>query len=426
MGQQAPPVADPTTRFPATQAALAAQQPPTAGASADAPAYAQKYPAFTVPQEELDYIDTLKRKIATQPGPKYTPQQIAERTQANDRDYALGMLGMASQNETLQNLGKSMYKEAMDARTPHITEHGSYNTITGEFTYDPDYLQQQAESQLGSALQRIGQQRVAYDTAMGARADRDYQAEQGRQLRRDLQAEREANRPPPAGTISGSAVDGIVDALGNYQMDPAQAFSRMPPSTRATIISQVRDKYPDYDPTTYAAKVKGARDFGSGPQGQALQKFGVSIAHIDQLTKMASALNNGDLKTINQIANAYGVQTGQGPIAAFNAVRQLVGPEVIGAIVAGGGGQAEREAAANLFSPDASPAAFAATSAAVRNAMDAKRQALLIQRAALHLPASSMPDYTGLGNESGGAAPPGTNFPATRNAAIDPNKPLPP
>lgn len=152
-------------------------------------------PNFQASPEELEYLDMLKRKLAQPQAPRYTPEQIAERKRANDRDYALGMMGMVSQNEDLQKVGQQMYSEALKARQPHITEHGSYDDLSGEFTYDPDYVQQRTEDQYGQSLNRIGTQRAQAALAKQAAADRRALAEQNAQYRREIADMNRRDRP---------------------------------------------------------------------------------------------------------------------------------------------------------------------------------------------------------------------------------------
>lgn len=198
-----------------------------------------------------------------------------------------------------------------------------------------------------------------------------------------------------AGPDGGGGMAGMVDALGSYKLDPSQAFSRMAPAMKANVIAAVQQKYPDYDPTTYSAKTKASRDFSTGSQGNAMRSFAVAGQHLDQLGSLVDALDNGNLQIVNRIGNAYATQTGSPAPTNFDAAKDVVGKEVVKAIVAGGGGVAERQELSNLMSQAKSPAQLKGVISQYRNLMAAQHDALLTQRRAAGLPDSTMPSYGG-------------------------------
>lgn len=212
-----------------------------------------------------------------------------------------------------------------------------------------------------------------------------------------------------AGDGASGGMSGMVDALGNYKMDPSQAFSRMAPAMRAGVISAVQAKYPDYDPTTYSAKKAAATSFTSGANGTALRKFATASDHLAQLDELGDALNNGNIQAVNKIANAFGVAIGKDPAVTYNAVKHIIGQEVVGAIVAGGGTGSERDDAAKAFSTDNSPSQQKSVNGAYRNVMGAQHENLLSQRRAAGLPDSTLPNYKPPSAVSGQSALPSSN-----------------
>lgn len=215
-----------------------------------------------------------------------------------------------------------------------------------------------------------------------------------------------------------TGLSGMVDALGTYKMNPNQAFSRMPPSMRANLISQVQAKYPDYDPTTYDAKSKGARDFSTGALGNSMRSFAVAGQHLDQLNTLVDALGNNNLQVANQVANAYSKQTGNPAPTNFDAAKDVVSKEVVKAIVAGGGGVAERAELAHLMDKANSPAQLKGVISQYRNLMAAQHDALLQQRRAAGLPDSTLPKYQ---DENGSPAQASVNQPKTFDSLPDPS-----
>ena len=208
--------------------------------------------------------------------------------------------------------------------------------------------------------------------------------------------------PGGPGAPNSSPIQGLVDAVGTGQVSQETALSRMPPAMKGTFSILLAQKYPDFDPTAFGSKVHAARDFLDGPLGNQMRSNATAQAHLDQLTQLAAALNNGDVRVINTIANAYGVQTGQPGPQVFNAVRNIVGQEVVKAIVSGGGGEGERKDAASAFDPGSSSQQFLQTVGAVKHVMSAQNDNLLAQRRAAGLKDSSLPNY------NGNSAAPGT------------------
>lgn len=209
----------------------------------------------------------------------------------------------------------------------------------------------------------------------------------------------------PNGTIS-PALEAEAQMVASGRAAPPTGMAATRPAA-AALMARVSQINPDYDATTYGAKVKAAKDFTSGPQGNQMRAFQVASDHLDQLETLATALNNGNYPLVNRIANAYGVQTGQAPAAVFNAVRQLVGPEVVNAVTAGGGSANEREEASKTFDPSSSPDQFLGTIGATRNLMKAKYNAMLAQRRQAGLPDSTLPAYGGAHAAPAPAAPGG-------------------
>jgi hypothetical protein len=96
-------------------------------------------------------LNLLRQRLAAVPTSNYSPEQIGQRQAANERDYQLGLLGMLSGDPGLQGVGGMVYKQAIAGRTPHVTEKGMYDPITGAFTLNPQ-AQQEA---IQAAMDRV-------------------------------------------------------------------------------------------------------------------------------------------------------------------------------------------------------------------------------------------------------------------------------
>jgi hypothetical protein len=101
---------------------------------------------------------------------------------------------------------------------------------------------------------------------------------------------------------------------------------------------------------------KAVKDFSSGVQGRQVNAFNTAIDHLSTMDKLSDALQGGDTKAVNAIANTIASQTGSPAPTNFNAAKQIVTAEVIKAVVASGGGVKEREEAERNFAAAGSPA----------------------------------------------------------------------
>lgn len=105
----------------------------------------------------------------------------------------------------------------------------------------------------------------------------------------------------------------------------------------------------------FAVRSKSMKDFATGTQGRMVNSFNTAIDHLGTLGELGDALKNRDTQAINLVANKVAQWTGSAAPTNLNAAKQIVGAEIIKAIVASGGGQAEREEAADQISMISSP-----------------------------------------------------------------------
>jgi hypothetical protein len=132
------------------------------------------------PQGPAQYVDPYEAQIAAmrarmqQPqAPMYTPEQVEQRRTQNDREYQLGLLGQLSGDEGLSNIGGQVFKQALAARQPKISERGVADPLTGQFNYDPEYLRQRDEQSLAGLEQKSAGARAAYDEQRTRAAERE-------------------------------------------------------------------------------------------------------------------------------------------------------------------------------------------------------------------------------------------------------------
>jgi hypothetical protein len=207
----------------------------------------------------------------------------------------------------------------------------------------------------------------------------------------------------PGGAMSPD-MEATAQAVANGQLMPPTGAALLNPRNQR-ILGRVMEINPNYDATTVLAKKKAAADFTSGTLGNSLRSFAVAGQHLDQLGQLADAMNNGNLQVVNQLGNAIAAQTGSPAPTNFNAAKDIVSKEVMKAIVAGGGGVAEREELNKTMSAANSPAQLKGVIQQYRNLMAAQHDALLQQRRAAGLPDSTLPAYS-TSNDGGTAGTP--------------------
>ena len=120
------------------------------------------------------------------------------------------------------------------------------------------------------------------------------------------------------------------------------------PAEAATKVVQAKQ--------TRAAEQASLRDFASGMSGRSVTAFNTAIDHLDTLAKLATALNNGDTKAFNAVANMFARQTGNPAPTNFDVARSIVGGEVAKALTGSNMALKDREEIRDAISSSNSPA----------------------------------------------------------------------
>lgn len=141
---------------------------------------------------------------------------------------------------------------------------------------------------------------------------------------------------------AGGPQDSLVDAIGQYRSAPLSAWAMARPEGRS-VMDAVFKKYPDYDSRKYFASNREMANFYGGQLGNAVRFVNVAIQHLDVVEHLADALQNNDVQLLNRARNEWRTQFGSDLPTNLETVAQIVGQEVVKAVVTGGGTGRERD-----------------------------------------------------------------------------------
>lgn len=148
---------------------------------------------------------------------------------------------------------------------------------------------------------------------------------------------------------------GLIKGLANYDIDPTAIGYRQKAGVQAALAT--------YDPTYRSdifPVVKATEEaFSHGKQGDQVRFFNNSIQHMTTLQNYATAMQNGDTRALNALKNTVQTQLGFAAPNTFNALKDVVGQEIVKSIVPTGGGEIERQEVAKKLSAASSPAQLA-------------------------------------------------------------------
>ena len=156
--------------------------------------------------------------------------------------------------------------------------------------------------------------------------------------------------------VNPQTTAGVAKLIADYRY-PADrlAYAMRTPQGQA-IMAAVQRLNPDFDASTYAVKQQARERFATGRQGDIVRSLSVATNHLDQLSQSADALSQHDLPAFNRLVNAIGVHiTGADPVTNFNAMKSIVGDEVVKAVVGSGGAESDRQEIKDAFDAARSP-----------------------------------------------------------------------
>lgn len=156
------------------------------------------------------------------------------------------------------------------------------------------------------------------------------------------------------GTVQGRQVLTLVDRdtaknIANGNIPPLTG----PNSTK--IMNEVMAIKPDYSASDYGLQTSAVKAFNQGVQGNKVRSLNVVSEHFNTLEKAADALQSGDVRAINNVAQFIQTQTGKPAPATFNAVKEILADEIVASVVPGTGALADRVALKKTILAASSP-----------------------------------------------------------------------
>lgn len=154
----------------------------------------------------------------------------------------------------------------------------------------------------------------------------------------------QSNDPPALASVPPKYRD-LVRGVGSYEINPETLLRRGNFEQRAQFYDMVKSVYPDYDQKNFPVAQKTLGQFATGKEGTAVKSFNVLVSHLDILEDATKALKNKDTNVINEIGNKWSAAVGGVAPTSFDAVKEIVGDEIVKASLGSGSGAlGDREA----------------------------------------------------------------------------------
>ena len=133
-------------------------------------------------------------------------------------------------------------------------------------------------------------------------------------------------------------------------------------SSRTMYANQWRQENPDASSQEFAkamakydAQQRAVTAFSTGMQGRQINSLNVAVSHLEVLADLGKALENKDTRLFNELSQTWSAQTGNAAPSNFDTAKDIVGGEIMKALIAGGGGQTERQELRSAFDKVHSP-----------------------------------------------------------------------
>lgn len=130
------------------------------------------------------------------------------------------------------------------------------------------------------------------------------------------------------GEAGGKASDATVTAVLEGRMQPPTGFALRSPYWQ-DVMERVNAKDPKFEGGKYASRAAAMRTFASGPEARNVTALNTVIGHLGTLDEAANALQNGDIRAFNAVANRLSTEMGRPEVQNFDTARQAVAEETM-------------------------------------------------------------------------------------------------
>lgn len=159
--------------------------------------------------------------------------------------------------------------------------------------------------------------------------------------------------------------DATLDFIAQQYIQDSSTISAIPKGLRMAVINRARelmggsakDMASDViaNRQDTAATKAAVKDFTSGKSAVATRSFNTAIDHLETMEKLATALQNGDMRVFNSVGNFFAKQTGTAAPANFEAAKAIVGGEVAKALTGANMALKDREEIRDAIIASSSP-----------------------------------------------------------------------
>lgn len=146
----------------------------------------------------------------------------------------------------------------------------------------------------------------------------------------------------------------LANEFASYRMKPPSdaQLGRQPDMVAA--LEEAKKLNPDYNPARFDVVQNARKKITTGKDSDAIASYVRLDQHLDFFKGLVEKLSDGsDIKTLNAIAKAWGVQTGNPNVTSYETALELVGDEMVKAATGTGaaGALGDREAIKKNFDP---------------------------------------------------------------------------
>ena len=167
---------------------------------------------------------------------------------------------------------------------------------------------------------------------------------------------------------SAKPTDTALDMLAHQYIQDNKTISAVPRQLRMAVTNRAAEiltsqglsaegmagKVITNQQDTAATKA-AVKDFTSGKSAVATRSFNTAIDHLETMEKLATALQNGDMRVFNSVGNFFAKQTGTAAPANFEAAKAIVGGEVAKALTGANMALKDREEIRDAIIASSSP-----------------------------------------------------------------------